>query len=194
MNIPNYLCLLRLLLLLPLAWAMLELPQNSYWPLIIFIAAGVTDFLDGFLARKLGQASLFGAMLDQISDKIFIVGTLLLLVAKYQDMSGLIPLILPGLLIIAREFLVSGLREYAAQQGRAIPVDKLGKIKTAAQFIAIGCWLCPPLLVFDNADASEILRGVEMLRQLLAFAGLWLAAILGWISAARYFSAAKSPR
>lgn len=192
MNIPNLLCVFRIFLLLPLGWAMFALGADSWIAFAIFIIAGITDFLDGWLARRLGKTSAFGAMLDQICDKIFIVGTLLLLVAVHQDLSGPVPLILPALLIIAREFLVSGLREYAAQQGGAIPVDRLGKIKTAVQFISIACWLSPPLMVFDDADASETLRGIEMLRQLLAFAGLWLAAVLGWISAWRYFRSVRN--
>lgn len=184
----NLLTLLRIVLLLPLGWAMFALPATSWVPLIIFVVAGLTDFLDGFLARKLNQTSAFGAMLDQICDKIFIVSTLVFVVAQS---GGMIALIVPIILIIIREFLVSGCREYAAQQGTPIPVDQFGKIKTVSQFIAITCMLCPNFVDF-NADAPEALKLFQIAIIFCSLIGLWIAVILGWISAWRYMRSIKA--
>lgn len=184
----NVLTLLRIILLLPLGWAMFALPATSWVPLIIFIAAGLTDFLDGFLARKMHKTSAFGAMLDQICDKIFIVSTLVFVVAQAGAM---IALIVPVILIIIREFLVSGCREYAAQRGTPIPVDQFGKIKTVSQFVAITCMLCPSFVDFNSA-APEWIKILQIAIIFCSLIGLWIAVILGWISAWRYFSALKS--
>jgi len=185
----NLITLLRVILLLPLVWVMLAaLPEKSWAALAIFVLAGATDFLDGFLARKLKQISAFGAMLDQICDKIFIVCTLVAMAA-----AGLLQnwMLIPVFLIIAREFAVAGMREYAAQQGRTIPVDKLGKIKTVTQFIAIAGLLCPEFAYLDEGhDTLAMINiGIFLTGCLL----LWLAAILGCISAINYFRSGSRP-
>jgi CDP-diacylglycerol--glycerol-3-phosphate 3-phosphatidyltransferase len=176
----NLLTLVRVLLLFPLAWVLLMTRDQSWTATVIFIAAAMTDLLDGYLARRLNKVSLLGAMLDQICDKIFIIGTLVAMAA-----AGLLEnlMLIPVFLIIAREFAVAGLREYAALNRHRLPVDKLGKYKTAAQFLAIAWMLVPPLgmtsiVWFNHAGAAL----------------LWLAAILGIISAVNYaISAVKSP-
>jgi len=170
----NLITLLRVILLLPLVWVMLAAgPEKSWAALAIFALAGATDFLDGFLARKLKQTSKLGAMLDQICDKIFIIGTLVAMAAAGLLQNGML---IPVFLIIAREFAVTGWREYTAQQGRAIPVDKLGKLKTITQFAAIALILIPP-------NGTEWLVEVNHLGAML----LWFAATLGLISAWNYF-------
>ncbi len=180
----NLITLLRVILLAPLVWLLVTAGKS--WAVEgIFIAAGISDWADGWLARRLGQTSKFGAMLDQICDKIFITGTLVAMVAAGMFGKAMIR-VAPVFLIIAREFAVSGWREYAAQMGRAVPVDKLGKIKTITQFVAIACWLCPPIA--DDPD-PQWLQSVQMYIVLIALFGLWLAAILGIISAVNYFRA-----
>jgi CDP-diacylglycerol--glycerol-3-phosphate 3-phosphatidyltransferase len=176
----NLLSLARVLLLFPMAWLLVIGHQQSWPAWIIFIMAGITDFLDGYLARKFHMTSALGAMLDQICDKIFIIGVLVAMVA-----AGLLQnlMLIPVFLIIAREFLVAGLREYAAQQVRSVPVDQFGKIKTTLQFLALALLLMPVGLMpwhswLNHAGAI----------------GLWLAMILGLISAWRYAaSAARAP-
>lgn len=173
----NFITVLRVFLLLPLAAVMLT-GEKTWTAVAIFAIAGITDWADGWLARRLKQTSTFGAMLDQICDKIFIVGTLVLMTA-----AGMLEklMLVPVLGIIAREFFVAGWREYAAQTARAIPVDKFGKVKTTLQFSAILLMLVPvagmPCVWINHVGAGA----------------LWVAAGLGVISAARYFSAIKSP-
>jgi len=168
----NLLTVSRVLLLVPLGWVLAATRAPSWAAFAIFIAAGVTDFLDGYLARKLKQTSAFGAMLDQICDKIFIIGTLTAAAA-----AGLLQnlMLVPMLLIITREFAVAGLREYAAQNARTIPVDKLGKFKTMTQFFAIALMLIP-------MGGAEFIVWFNHVGAVL----LWISALLGIISAVRY--------
>lgn len=111
-------------------------------------------------------------MLDQICDKIFIIGTLTAAAA-----AGLLQnlMLVPMLLIITREFAVAGLREYAAQNARTIPVDKLGKFKTMTQFFAIALMLIP-------MGGAEFIVWFNHVGAVL----LWISALLGIISAVRY--------
>ena len=160
-------------MLLPVIACLLVIDRStSYAVEILFLIAGLTDVLDGFLARRLNKVSLFGAMLDQICDKIFIIGTLTAMAA-----AGLLQnwMLVPVLVIITREFAVAGLREYAAINRYRLPVDKLGKFKTAFQFIAIAWMLLP-------TDGEAWLVWVNH----IGAACLWIAAVLGMISAVRY--------
>lgn len=136
------------------------------------MAAGLTDFLDGYLARKLGRTTALGAMLDQIADKIFITGALVCMVGV-----GLLQgiMIIPVLIILAREFAVSGLREYAAQHVRPLPVDALGKVKTLVQFFSIALILLPTSGVDWGVWIKHLGAGL-----------LWLAAMLAVLSGVRY--------
>ena len=136
----NWLTATRVILLPAIASLLVFEHGKSYAADILFLIAGLTDALDGFLARKLNKTSLFGAMLDQICDKIFIIGVLVAMVA-----AGLLQnwMLVPVIVIITREFAVAGLREYAAINRYRLPVDKLGKYKTAVQFIAIAWMLLP---------------------------------------------------
>ena len=103
--------------------------------LAIFIAAGVTDFLDGYYARTLGQQSAFGRMLDPIADKLLVASCLLML-AVDETVRGWT--LWAAIIILCREILVSGLREYLAALRVSVPVTKLAKWKTTVQLVAIG--------------------------------------------------------
>ena len=103
--------------------------------LAIFIAAGITDFLDGYFARIWGQQSTFGRMLDPIADKLLVASCLLML-AVDQTIAGWT--VLAAIVILCREILVSGLREYLAALRVSVPVTKLAKYKTTIQLVAIG--------------------------------------------------------
>jgi CDP-diacylglycerol--glycerol-3-phosphate 3-phosphatidyltransferase len=176
----NLLTLLRVVLLLPLAYLLVVTREQSWAVAIIFIVSGLTDLLDGYLARKFNKISLLGAMLDQICDKIFIIGSMVAMVA-----AGLLQnfMLIPVFLIITRELAVAGLREYAAINRHRLPVDKLGKYKTAAQFIAIAWMLMPPMGMEWVVWCNHIGGGF-----------LWIAALLGVISGARYaINVAKLP-
>jgi cardiolipin synthase len=103
--------------------------------LVIFIVAGVTDFFDGYLARSWGQQSRLGRMLDPIADKLLVASCLLMLAAD-ETIKGWS--LFAAIIILCREILVSGLREYLAELRVSVPVTQLAKWKTAMQLVAIG--------------------------------------------------------
>ncbi len=135
-NIPNLLTLMRILLI-PLLVAAFYLPYH--WSHIaagvLFALAAITDWFDGYLARRLGQMTPFGAFLDPVADKLIVVVALVLLVESYTN----IWITLAASIIIAREVAVSALREWMAELGKraSIAVSYLGKIKTCLQMLAI---------------------------------------------------------
>lgn len=122
-------------------------PYSNVIATAVFIIASVSDWLDGYLARKLNQASEFGAFLDPVADKLLVVVILILLVTQHSS------LLTATAIIIAREILVSALREWMAAQGKraTVAVAFSGKLKTTVQMVAIGALLLvndttPPLL------------------------------------------------
>lgn len=139
LNLPNILTWLRILLI-PLVVAVYYLPE-SWWlfqhrdaaSALMFGLAALTDWLDGFLARVLGQVSAFGAFLDPVADKLMVAAALVVLVQLHR-VDALIALI-----IIGREITISALREWMASIGARgkVAVSTLGKIKTTAQMLAI---------------------------------------------------------
>ena len=145
-NLPNLVTLLRILLI-PLIVGIFYLPDEwlSYEgkniaATAIFIVAAITDWLDGYLARKLDQMSAFGAFFDPVADKLVVVGALIvLLYLKRIDM-------VVALIIIGREIAISALREWMAQLGQAksVAVAYIGKLKTVLQMVAI------PMLLFED--------------------------------------------
>jgi CDP-diacylglycerol--glycerol-3-phosphate 3-phosphatidyltransferase len=142
-TIPNILTLLRIALVpvfvvvywLPYAWA-------PVWAAWIFIIAGVTDWLDGFLARRLEQSSSFGAFLDPVADKLIVTTALVLLVGDHKIQASVFSSILFAItaaVIIGREITVSALREWMAELGKraSVAVSLVGKSKTLLQMVAI---------------------------------------------------------
>ena len=145
-NIPNLLTWMRILLI-PLfvgifyfekSWV--TLPNQNLVATVIFVLAAVTDWLDGWLARKLNQTSAFGAFLDPVADKLMVAAALIVLL-HLGRVDGIIVLI-----IIGREITISALREWMAQMGgsKSVAVSLLGKVKTISQMIAI------PMLLYDD--------------------------------------------
>jgi len=136
LSIPNLLTLLRILLV-PVFLALFYLPVGwaSQACAYVFAAAAITDWLDGYLARRLGQMSPFGAFLDPVADKLMVAAALVLLVER--DPSPL--LAIPAVVIIGREIAISALREWMAEVGERarVAVSAVGKFKTAAQMVAI---------------------------------------------------------
>ena len=98
---------------------------------IIFLVSAITDFLDGYIARKFNAQSSFGAIFDPVADKLIAASVLLMLV-KYRNVNEI-----PCLLILSREFIVSGLREFLALVKVRLPVLKMGKVKTVIQMVAL---------------------------------------------------------
>jgi len=118
-------------------------PGARWGALGLFVAAAVTDWLDGWLARSRGLESELGRVLDPIADKI-LTGTLLLGLAAAGHL--LLPALAAAVLILAREFAVSGMREYTGAHGGSLPVTRLAKWKTAAQMGAVGVLIVAPPL------------------------------------------------
>jgi CDP-diacylglycerol--glycerol-3-phosphate 3-phosphatidyltransferase len=136
MGIPNILTFLRIILI-PVFILLFYLPFRGSHVLaaIIFIFAAMTDWLDGYLARSLGQVSRLGTFLDPVADKLIVVTALILLVGD----RALPYLAIPAIVIICREIMVSSLREWMAEIGqrKRLAVTLLGKIKTTLQMLAI---------------------------------------------------------
>lgn len=135
-NLANLMTISRLFLLPVMVW-LLFIPESwaAWLCLFIYIIAATTDYLDGYAARKLNQISDFGTFLDPISDKIFVSTLLIMLVANGTISGAWIILVM---LVFAREFLVSGLREYLGARSIKLPVTNLAKIKTTAQMLSLG--------------------------------------------------------
>jgi CDP-diacylglycerol--glycerol-3-phosphate 3-phosphatidyltransferase len=145
-TIPTLLTWARIVCI-PLIVGVFDLPAGVMEPgtrnllaTVLFVVFALTDWADGFLARRLNQASSFGAFLDPVADKFLVCSTLLVLV-QLQRVDALIALV-----IIGREIAISALREWMAQIGasRSVAVHMLGKVKTTVQMVAI------PFLLFDG--------------------------------------------
>jgi CDP-diacylglycerol--glycerol-3-phosphate 3-phosphatidyltransferase len=136
LNLPNLLSLLRIAII-PLLVVTFYLPFDWARPLTaaLFGIAGLTDWLDGYLARKWDQTSRMGAFLDPVADKLIVAAVLVLLVAD----AGSLWVTIPALVIISREITISALREWMAEVGQRskVAVSYLGKVKTTTQIIAL---------------------------------------------------------
>src|SRR5258708_1771133 len=150
--LPNALTIMRILLV-PVFVVAFVLPGElaRLTAFLVFALAGISDWLDGFAARKLKAGSDFGRMLDPIADKVLVAVALMMLVAegtftqiKPNGMLSLLKLV-PALIILAREILVSGLREFLAGTRVSVPVTNVAKFKTAVQVLAIGALVLTPL-------------------------------------------------
>lgn len=139
-TLPNMLTMARILagLALPALPLVIAAPAAGWAAVAVFAVAAITDFLDGFLARRLGQASALGAVLDPAADKIMVICTLILLVGQIGPVAWLI---IPAVVIVAREFLVAGLRAHVGQVAGGLTVSRLAKMKTAVQMVALGALL-----------------------------------------------------
>ena len=158
-------------------WA--DILQGGLWlrwvALAIFITAGVTDFFDGYFARAWGQHSTFGRMLDPIADKLLVASCLLMLAANGTIKGWSL---WAAIVILCREILVSGLREYLAELRVSVPVTRLAKWKTTGQLVAVG------FLVLGDAG-DRILPVVTPIGLTL----LWLSALLTLYTGYDYFRA-----
>lgn len=176
MNIPNGLTFLRIALI-PLFVITFYLPFKGHYLVtgFLFSFAAITDWLDGYLARKLQQGSSFGAFLDPVADKLLVMVGLVILVEK----EGTVFFSLPALIIIGREITVSALREWMATLGaqKAVSVSNLGKVKTTIQMIAL-----ITLLAFPKEP---------WLMTALGYLLLYTAAILTVSSMLQYLKAAS---
>jgi cardiolipin synthase len=179
-DIPNILTLSRIAAIPVLVLLVaLAAPWADLLAALLFAAAAITDYLDGRLARDMVQLSDFGRMLDPIADKLLIGATLMALVG-FAHLPGWG--IYPAIVIMLREILVSGLREYLAEIRVGLPVTRLAKWKTGVQMVALG------LLLLGGAGAGVI--GLGWLP--MAWIGgtlLWIAAALTLITGWDYLNA-----
>lgn len=132
MNIPNSITIFRIILIPIIVVLMLtNIPYGSALAVIIFLFAALTDSLDGYLARKWKQTTKLGAILDPLADKLLITAALISLVELGRVAAWI------AIVIIGREFAVTGLRVVKAEEGIVIPASKLGKAKTISQVVAV---------------------------------------------------------
>ncbi len=169
-NVPNLLTLSRILLI-PVFIVLFATPDpaRSITAAIVFVGAAVTDLLDGYLARRSGQVTKLGKLLDPIADKLLVLSALILLV-NVDRVSALV-----AILIIAREVAVTGIRAIAATEGMIIAAETTGKYKMALQVIAI------VLLILEGTALSALGN-----LHLAGIVTLYLSLVLGYVSGAQY--------
>jgi len=165
-NLPNILTFSRIVAI-PVVVGLMFLPEphGNWFPFAVYTYACVTDFFDGYLARAWHQQSAFGRFLDPIADKLLVAAVLLMLVATDRIVDYTI---LPAAIILFREILVSGLREFLAEVQVRVPVTVLAKWKTTIQMLALGF-----LLVGDAGPDFGPVTTAE-----IGIFGIWAAAIL----------------
>ena len=169
-NLPNVLTLVRILLIPVFVMLLIDpTPDRALSAAIVFVVAAVTDLLDGYVARKTGQITKLGRLLDPIADKLLVLSALILLV-QVDRVSALV-----AILIIAREVAVTGLRAIAASEGLIMSAEVTGKYKMALQVIAI------VLLVLEGTVVESIGN-----LHLAGIVTLYLSLILGYVSGAQY--------
>jgi cardiolipin synthase len=161
--------------------------QGGLWlrwiALAIFVAAAITDFLDGYFARIWSQQSTFGRMLDPIADKL-LVSSCLLMLASDDTIKGWT--VWAAIVILCREILVSGLREYLAELRVSVPVTQLAKWKTTVQLVAIGFLLAGQ--AGDDLVGRWIRRETSMITE-IGIGLLWLSALVTLYTGWDYFRA-----
>jgi len=131
-NVPNILTLLRIASI-PVIAAILLSPSRSagFWAAAIFAVASITDWLDGYLARRMGIVTVFGKFLDPIADKLIVMSVLIMILPYGRAPAWMV------LIILGREIIITGLRGLASTEGVVIPASNLGKFKTIFQIVAI---------------------------------------------------------
>lgn len=132
MNLPNILTMLRIAAI-PLLCVLLLSPEREpgFWAAALFAVASVTDWLDGYLARKMGIVTVFGKFLDPIADKLIVMAALIMILPFDRVPAWMV------LVILGREMIITGLRGIASTEGIVIPASNLGKFKTIFQLVAI---------------------------------------------------------
>jgi CDP-diacylglycerol--glycerol-3-phosphate 3-phosphatidyltransferase len=174
LTIPNILTFIRLALI-PVFVVVFYLPYewSAVAAAMVFWVAGFTDWLDGLLARKLGQTSRFGAFLDPVADKVMVAAALILITEYYHS----VWITIPAITMIGRELIISALREWMAEIGKraSVAVSWVGKVKTVSQMFAL--WV----LIWRYDDWMVW----------VGYVALYVATILTYWSMVQYLAAAK---
>jgi len=170
LNLPNFLTLVRILLIpVFVVIFLVPTPDRSLLAAVLFALAAVTDLLDGYIARRTGQVTKLGKLLDPLADKLLVLSALILLV-NIDRVSAVV-----ALLIIARELAVTGIRAIAAGERLIIAAEVTGKYKMALQVIAI------VLLILEGTGLTELGN-----LHLAGTGTLYLSLVLGYISGGQY--------
>ena len=168
-KIPNYLTIGRIIIV-PFFVIAYYLPgfYGDIIPLVLFLIASFTDFLDGLLARMYKEESKLGELLDPIADKIIVAAALILLV---MDQTIKNYEVIAAIIILTREILISGLREFLAKGKIKMPVSNLAKLKTVLQMVSIG-------LLLSGDTGNKIINFQDYNAQTIGIVLLWLSAVL----------------
>lgn len=186
MNLPNIITLSRIPLMFVVVWLMYqEWAGAATLAFILFIAAAIGDWLDGYIARKRNMISIFGKFMDALTDKIFVVGIMIAFVAK-----DVVPIYFV-LIVLCREFLVSGMRMMAAAKGVVVAAERGGKTKTLTQLIAVGFLLFVPMLRADISrwlkfDFAPYDQAIHMTGLGLFVLGVYFTVSSGWAYISKY--------
>ena len=186
-TIPNLLSIIRVLAApcVAISFVVFERPLADQVAILIFVTAAVTDYLDGLLARALGQESAFGRMLDPVADKAMVTVALAMIISLY-DLDW--PIVVPAVLIMLREVLISGLREFLGDV--KLQVTHMAKWKTTLQMFAIGLLLMRGALAPMEGAApinpiiAKVMSGAAIgagaFGLLLLWLAAWLTIVTGW--------------
>lgn len=194
MNLPNKLTLLRTVLV-PVFLLLLfvdKIPFHFTFSLVVFAAASITDALDGHIARKNNLVTNFGKFLDPLADKVLVISALAAFIEL--DIAGSVPVII----IIAREFMVSGLRLLAADSGVVVAAGFWGKLKTAFTMAAI-IFILVNLSISGDFDwfgfsADTISRAADVIEQVLIWVSAGLTVISGCVYLRGYWNLIDSDK
>lgn len=170
MNLPNALTISRIFLVPPLVGVLLTSPSpaREFYGLLVFILAAATDYFDGYLARKRSQITTLGQLLDPLADKLLISAAFISLVQLEIAPAWMV------VIVVAREFAVTGLRSIASSKGHTISASRLGKYKMVSQVACVAC------LIWANPFPDTfVYRAGQVL--------LWLVVILAIVSMVQYF-------
>ncbi len=170
LNLPNLITLIRILLIpIFVILFVTPTPDRSLSAAVIFVIAALSDLLDGYIARRTGQVTKLGKLLDPIADKLLVLSALILLV-NVDRVSALV-----AILVIAREVAVTGVRAIAAGEGMIIAAETTGKYKMALQVVAI------TLLILEGTDLADLGN-----LHLAGIVTLYLSLVLGYVSGGQY--------
>ncbi len=179
LNLPTVLTLSRIVVI---PFFIYVTPINNTVGMVVFSLASITDFLDGYLARKSGEVTTFGIIIDPIADKFLVIAALILLV----DMGRVT--VLPAVIIIVREFLITALRVVALTMDIVIPAERGGKWKVGFQITAIICLILagPDVGFYPMELLVEFLRGIWLDVYDVGTATLWVSIVLAIMSGVQY--------
>ncbi len=172
MNLPNKLTILRLIMipLFVVVFYLTIIPYNYIISAVIFLLAALTDFLDGYIARKYNLVTNLGKFLDPIADKVLVSTALIVMLLPLPNENAIIPFYgaIAVAIILARELIVSGFRIVAASNGKVLAADKSGKVKTFTQDVAVVVLLC----------GADLMPGLYSVINIVGLVFLGLATLL----------------